>query len=99
MIGEHFNNDIFVSNTVICFNRDQFVFIFIFNFDILIFFSFDLYVFILYCAFVCNKKSDCIPECLARYKVLFLAMYSKYLFFVFFSVLNLKIENVLGKAI
>ena len=89
MIVEHFNKDTFVFNKVICFNRDQFAFIFIFGFDILIFFSFDLYVFIWYCSFICNKKYDCIPECLARWKVLFSATYSKYLFLVFLvSVLH-----------
>ena len=66
------NKDTFVFNKVICFTRDQFVFIFIFNFDILIFFSFDLYVFIWYCTFTCNKRPDCIPECLSRCKILVL---------------------------
>ena len=32
--------------------------------------SLDLYVFIWYCTSVCNKKYHCIPECLARCKVL-----------------------------
>ena len=80
MIAEHFNKDAFVFNTIICFEtRDQFVFIFIFNFDILIFFSFDLHVL----SFVCNKRSDCIPECLARCKVLIFGNVFEVSFFSF----------------
>ena len=36
MIAEHFNKDTLIFNRVICFTRDQFIFIFIFNFDILL---------------------------------------------------------------
>ena len=102
----HFNNDTFVFNTNISFNRDQFVFIFIFDFDILIFFSFDLYVFIWYFAFVYNKRSDCIPECLVCCNVLIFGNIFEVSFFQFSLLeccicysLSCKLEKVLAKII
>ena len=83
MLVENFNKDTFVFNTAICFNRDQFVFIFVFNFDILIFFSLDIYVFTRYCTFVCNKRSVCIQECLVRCKVLIFGNVCKLYFLSF----------------
>ena len=83
-----FQQDTFVFNKVICFNRDQFVFIFSFVFDVLIFLSFDLYVFIWHCTFVCNLTV--FQGVLVVAKFLFLAMHSKYHFLPFLvSVLHL----------
>ena len=83
-----FQQDTFVFNKVIFFNRDQLVFIFSFVFDVLIFLSFDLYIFIWYCTFVCDLTV--FQGVLVLAKFLFLAMHSKYHFLPFLvSVLHL----------
>ena len=79
MIVEHFNKHAFVFNTVIWFSRDQFVFIC--NFDILIFFSFDLYVLVWDNVPLFEIKGlTVIKEVLLDANLLFLALYSKHSF-------------------